>query len=64
MKLPREMRFVDEMSLRNQFTLSNLQVLCVFLIVSDFCTPFPNLVNHRSAYLWPTSFERRGDVLW
>ncbi len=64
MKLPQEMRFVDEMSLRNWFTLSNSKVLRVFLIVSDFCTSFPNLVNHRSAYLWPTSFERQGDVVW
>ncbi len=63
-KLLRETWFVDEMSLRNRFTLSISQVLRVFLIVSDFCTPFPNLVNHRSAYLWPTSFERWGDVVW
>ncbi len=35
-----------------------------FLIVSDVCISFPNLVDHRSAYLWPTSFERRGDVVW
>ncbi len=52
------------MSLRNWFTLSNSQVLRVFLIVSDFCTSFLNLVDHRSAYLWPTSFERQGDVVW
>ncbi len=63
-KLLQETRFVDEMSLQNRFTLSNSQVLQVFLIVSDFCTSFPNLVDHRSAYLWPTSFERRGDVMW
>ncbi len=52
------------MSLWNRFTLSNSKVLRVFLIVSDFCIPFPNLVDHRSAYLWPTSFERQGDVVW
>ncbi len=42
----------------------NSQVLLVFLNVSDFCTSFPNIVDHSSAYLWPTSFERSGHVVW
>ena len=64
MKLMQEMWFVDEMLLWDQFTLQIHRSFRVFLIVSDFCRSFPNLVNHRSAYLWPTSFERWGDVVW
>ena len=60
MKLMRETWFVDEMSLQNQFMLQIHRSFHVFLIVSDFCTLYPNLVDDRSAYLWPTSFERQG----